>query len=89
MAAERLPSRDGQFSQASLEALSYDSNRRHFIDSCGFFGGRSFESVKAFIAKVDNEQKVTSVSSWNVAKIVSENLLREEAALSKQRWDRD
>ena len=89
MAAERLPSRDGQFSQASLEALSYDSNRRHFIDSCGFFGGRSFESVRAFIAKVDNEQKVTSVSSWNVAKIVSENLLREEAALAKQRWDRD
>ena len=87
--AERLPSRDGQFSQASLEALSYDSNRRHFIDSCGFFGGRSFESVRAFIAKVNDEQKVTSVSSWNVAKIVSENLLREEAALAKQRWDRD
>ena len=89
MAAGALPSRDGQFSQASLEALSYDSNRRHFIDSCGYFGGRSFESVRAFIAKVDNEQKVTSVSSWNVAKIVSENLLREEAALAKQRWDRD
>ena len=72
-----------------MEALSYDSNRRHFIDNCGFFGGRSFESVQAFIAKVDSEQKVTSVSSWNTAKIVSENLLREEAALAKQRWDRD
>ena len=79
----------GQFTQANLEALAFDTHKKSFLTACGQFGGRPYESVNVFIKKVNDQQIVTSVSNWNCAKIVVEALLTEEAAVSRQRWEID
>ena len=84
-----MSSVSGQFTQANLEALAFDTHKKSFLTACGQFGGRPYESVNAFIKKVNDQQIVTSVSNWNCAKIVVEALLTDEAAVSRQRWEMD
>ena len=55
----------------------------------GQFGGHSWENVKAFVERVNNEKIVTAISSWECAKIVADSLLIDEAALEYQKMVRN
>ena len=68
------------------ELTAIDAQHRHFLRTVGTFTGEPHECIKAFIKKVDAERLVTNISSWETAKIVSESLLKNEAALEYQKY---
>ena len=68
------------------ELTAIDAQHRHFLRTVGTFSGEPHECIKAFCKKVDAERVVTDISSWETAKIVSESLLKNEAALEYQKY---
>ena len=68
------------------DPTAIDAQHRHFLRTVGYFGGHPHKSIKTFIKRVDTEKRVTNISSWETAKIVSESLLRHEAALEFQKY---
>ena len=63
MARAYKPPFPAERNTAAQEALVSDQNHHHFLRAVGQFGGHSWDNVKAFVERVDNEKNVTAISS--------------------------